>query len=192
VRSIGFRRSTLSRPRVTCGENLASTESYGTSATLSVRPVGGVSGSLSVSGSREIRNASNLAVDYSGDALRWSARGNLSAEIGKSLALQAMANYTPAYEVPQGTISSSLMTHVGLRQQLMKDRVTLNLMMTDPFDLYRSSFTTRDPTHVQIGRSRSVARAAVLSVSYSFGRPPRDRRGGRGQEEPQDEQPVIR
>ena len=71
------------------------------------------------------------------------------------------------------------MTHVGIRQQLMNDRVTLNLMVTDPFDLYRSSFTTRDPTHVQIGRSRWSARAAVLSASYSFGRPPRDRGRGR-------------
>lgn len=172
-------------------QNLASTESYGTSATLSVRPVGGVSGSVSVSGSREVRNASNLAVDYSGDNLRWSARANVSARITEKLSLQAMGNYTPAYEVPQGTISSSLMTHVGLRQQLMNDRVTVSLMMTDPLDLYRSSFTTRDPSHVQIGRSRFSMRAAVLTLSYSFGRPPRDRRGPRGDEE-QSEEPAIR
>ncbi|HEX6041830.1 TonB-dependent receptor domain-containing protein, partial [Longimicrobium sp.] len=68
-------------------ENLASVESYGTSLTASIRPVGGVGGSLSVSGSREVRNASNLATDYSGDAMRYSARGNLSAEITESLAL---------------------------------------------------------------------------------------------------------
>lgn len=156
-------------------ENLASTESYGTSLTASVRPVRGISGNASVSGSREVRNASNLAGDYSGDNLRWSARANVSANVTGSLAMQAMANYTPAFEVPQGRVSSSLMTHVGLRQQLMNDRVTVNLMMTDPFDLYRSSFTSRDPTFVQIGRSRWRARAAVLSASYSFGRPPRDR-----------------
>jgi hypothetical protein len=156
-------------------QNLASTESYGTSLTVSVRPVHGISGNVSVSGSREIRNASNLAVNYSGDNLRWSARANVSGNVTEKLAVQAMANYTPAFEVPQGRVSSSLMTHVGMRQQLMNDRVTLNLMVTDPFDLYRSSFTNRDPTFVQIGRSRWSARAAVLSASYSFGRPPRDR-----------------
>lgn len=172
-------------------ENLASTESYGTSLTASVRPVNGISGSASVSGSREVRNASNLATDYSGNAMRWSARGNLSAEITESLALQAMGNYTPAYDVPQGRISSSVMTHVGIRQQLLNDRVTVNLMVTDPFNVYRSSFTTRDPTHIQIGRSRWSARAAVLSASYSFGRPPRGR-DGRGAEDEQPEEPVIR
>jgi hypothetical protein len=171
-------------------ENLASVESYGTSLTASVRPVHGMSGNVSVSGSREVRNASNLSTDYSGDAMRWSARGNLSARITPKLALQAMGYYTPARDVPQGRISSSLMTHVGMRQTFLKDRATINLMVTDPFNLYRSSFETRDPTHIQIGRSRWSARSAVLSFSYSFGSPPRDRRG-REEEEQQEEQ-VIR
>ena len=171
-------------------ENLASVESYGSSLTASIRPINGISGNLSVSGSREVRDASNLSIDYSGDAMRWSARGNVSARVTESLAVQAMGYYTPARDVPQGTISSSLMTHVGVRQQFWHGRGTLNLMMTDPFDLYRSSFTTRDPSHVQIGRSRFSARAATLSFSYSFGRPPRDR-GSRDEEEEAEEQ-VIR
>jgi hypothetical protein len=171
-------------------ENLASVESYGTSLTASFRPIGGVSGNVSVSGSREIRNASNLAPQYSGDNMRYSARGNVSARITEKLALQAMGYYTPARDVPQGRVSSSLMTHVGIRQTFLKDRATLNLMVTDPFNLYRSSFETRDPTHIQIGRSRFSARAAVLSFSYSFGSPPRDRRNG--DEEEQAEEQVIR
>ncbi|HEX5868883.1 MAG TPA: hypothetical protein VFY65_00635, partial [Longimicrobium sp.] len=72
----------------------------------------------------------------------------------------------------------------------LKDRATVNLMVTDPLNLYRSSFVTRDPTHIQIGRSRWSARSAVLSFSYSFGSPPRDRRNG-DEEEQADEQ-VIR
>ncbi|HEU4884033.1 MAG TPA: outer membrane beta-barrel family protein, partial [Longimicrobium sp.] len=171
-------------------ENLASVESYGSSLTASIRPIGGISGNVSVSGSREIRNASNLSTDYSGDAMRWSARGNLSGRITEKLAVQAMGYYTPARDVPQGRISSSLMTHVGLRQTFLKDRATVNLMVTDPFNLYRSSFETRDPTHIQIGRSRWSARSAVLSFSYSFGSPPKDRRSN-DEEEQADEQ-VIR
>ena len=101
-------------------ENLASVESYGTSLTASIRPIGGISGNVSVSGSREMRNASNLSTDYSGDAMRWSARGNLSARITEKLALQAMGYYTPARDVPQGRISSSLMTHVGMRQTFLQ------------------------------------------------------------------------
>ncbi|HEX2206778.1 MAG TPA: TonB-dependent receptor [Longimicrobium sp.] len=171
-------------------ENLASVESYGTSLTASFRPIHGVSGNFSVSGSREVRNASNLSTDYSGDAMRWSARGNLSARVTEKLAVQAMGYYSPARDVPQGRISSSLMTHVGIRQSFLKDRATVNLMVTDPFNLYRSSFETRDPTHIQIGRSRWSARSAVLSFSYSFGSPPRDRRNGEEEEQPEEQ--VIR
>jgi outer membrane receptor protein involved in Fe transport len=171
-------------------ENVASVEAYGTSLSASVRPIAGISGNVSVNGAREVRNASNLALDYSGDAFRWGARGNLSARITETLAMQGMAAYNPARDVPQGRVSSSLMTHVGLRQQLWNNRATLNLMVTDPFDLYRSSFTTSDPSHVQIGRSQWSARSATLSFSYAFGRPPRDRRNQAEDEE--QEESVIR
>lgn len=169
-------------------ENLSSVESYGTSLTASLRQTAGLSGFASVSAYREVRDASNLALDYSGSSMRWSVRGNLASQLTPTLSLQGMAYYTPARDVPQGRISSSLMTHVGLRQQLWGRRASLNLMVTDPLDLYSSSFETRDPTHVQTGNSRFRMRSATLSFSYTFGRPPRDARG-RGDEE-MDEMPV--
>lgn len=169
-------------------ENLASVDAYGASVTASLRPVGGVGGFLSVDGARESRDASNLSLDYSGDYWRWSARGNVSARLTPSLSLQAMGFYRPARHVPQGRISSSLMTHVGIRQQFLNRRATLNLMVMDPLDVWRSSFETSDPTHVQIGRSRWSMRSAVLSFSYAFGRPPRDARDQRGE---QDQEPEA-
>jgi hypothetical protein len=160
-------------------ENLASIEAYGTSLTASLRPVHGISGHVSVSGSREARDASNLATDYSGTALRWSSRGNLSARLTPSLSVQGMAAYTPAREVPQGRISSSLMTNFGLRQQLWDRKAALSFTVSDPFALYRSTFETRDPTLVQTERSRPRMREARLSLSYRFGSGPERRRGGR-------------
>jgi hypothetical protein len=173
-------------------ENLASVESYGTSLTASLRPAGGVSGFASISGSREVRDASNLSLDYSGASFRWSARGNVSARLGRSTSLQGMVFYMPARDVPQGRISSRLMTHFGLRQQLMGDRASVSLMVTDPFDLSRTSFRTSDPTHVQTGRSSWRARSATLSFSYSFGRPPRDARDRDAPEEEQEDEARIR
>ncbi|HEX2204532.1 MAG TPA: outer membrane beta-barrel family protein, partial [Longimicrobium sp.] len=171
-------------------ENLATVEQLGTTLTLSMRPLGGVSGSLSFTGTREVRDAGNLAPSYSGEAVWGSARGNVSARVSDRLALQGMFFYQPEREVAQGRISSSLMTHLGIRQQLT-DRATLNLMVMDPFDLYRSSFESRDPTFEQIGRSRWRARSAVLSFSYSFGRPPRLRERSQDDDEPRDEQEGV-
>ncbi len=163
-------------------ENLSSVESYGTSLTASLRQVAGTSGFVSVSGSREVRDASNLSGDYSGASMRWMARGNLSRRITEALSLQGMVYYSPAREVAQGRVSSSLMTHFGLRQQFRDGKASLNLTVTDPFDLYSSSFETRDRSVVQTGSNRFSMRSATLSFSYSFGRPPRDRRS-RGSEE---------
>lgn len=157
-------------------ENLASVDSYGSSLTASLRPMGAFSGSLSLSAYREERNASNLTLDFSGTSMRYSAHSNIMARVTPTLNVQAMMYYTPARDVAQGRVSSTFMMNFGLRQQLFGKKATLNLMTTDPFDLYRSSFETRDPTHVQIGRSQFSARRAVLSLSYSFGRPPKSER----------------
>jgi outer membrane cobalamin receptor len=150
-------------------ENLASIDAYGSSLTASLRRVHGISGHVSVSGSREVRDASNLATDYSGSSMRWSARGNLSARVTSALSLQTMLFYQPAREVAQGRTSSTVMTHLGLRQQVWDGKASIHLMLTDPLGLYRSSFVTRDPTLVQTSRSRPSVRQARLSISDRFG-----------------------
>ena len=157
-------------------ENLASVDAYGTSLTASLRQVHGISGHVSLSGSREVRDASNLATDYSGTSMRWSARSNVSARVTPALSVQGMLYYSPARAVAQGRISSSFMSHFGLRQQLGDGKTSIHLMLTDPFDLYRSNFTTRDPTVVQIARDRPQVRQARLSLSHRLG----SRGGGSG------------
>jgi hypothetical protein len=169
-------------------ENLASVDSYGSSFTASLRPIGMLNGSVSLSARREERNASNLALDVSGNSMRYSMHGNLMARLTPTLNAQAMMYFTPAHDVAQGRVSSSFMMNFGLRQQLWNKKATLNPMTTDPFDLYRSSFETHDPTHVQIGRSRFSQRRAVLTLSYSFGRPPKSQRQS---EQPQEQGPPA-
>ncbi|HSH45348.1 MAG TPA: TonB-dependent receptor, partial [Longimicrobiales bacterium] len=171
-------------------ENLATQERYGASVTASVRPLDGWSGFVSVSGNREVRDASNLAPTYSGSSFRWSARANLSARVTPDLSMQGMVSYSPARDVPQGRISSRTMTHFGLRQQLLDDRASVRVSVVDPFDLFNSSFETRDPTHVQVGSSSFSMRSVRISLSYAFGDPDRgrdDRDAGMENDAPMDE-----
>ena len=82
---------------------------------------------------------------------------------------------------------------LAIRRQLWGQRGAVNLSVTDPFELQRFTFTTRDRTHVQIGSSTFSARSATLALSYSFGRQPQ--RGGRrrpAEGQPENEAPVIR
>lgn len=161
-------------------ENLNSVDSWGTSFTANLRPTRGFGGYVSVFGQRESRNAANLSEEFSGTSLNWGARANLQMRVNDDLNLQSMFFYSPAREIPQGSYSSTVRMDVGIRQQLLNDRISLNVSLRDPFDLYQREFITRDATHVQTGRSDFSMRSAVLSLSYTFGRPPRDQRDGDG------------
>lgn len=153
----------------TTWENLASSETWGARFTASLRETRGWSGYASVRAQREVRDAANLATDYSGAGLRWSTRANVSARVLDDLAVQTMVSWTPAREVAQGRVGSRLMTHVGIRQRLLDGRASVRVALVDPLDLYEQSFETRDPTHLQVGRSDRSVRSARISFSYAFG-----------------------
>jgi hypothetical protein len=170
---------------VTTWENVASIESYGTTFTASLRPAGRVSGFASLSGYRELRDATNLSEEYSADVLRWSASANTTVKVNSRLSLQSMVRYSPPRDMPQGRMGSMVMSSIGARQQLLGEKAWVNLSVMDPFDLWRYSFETRDRTHVQTSRSSWGMRSATLSFTYSFGRPPQQARRSQTEAVPQ-------
>jgi iron complex outermembrane recepter protein len=168
--------------------NLATVAAYGGRVSASVRQLGRVSGLVSVSAHREVRDASNLQEDFSGSSTRYSANGTFTLRATSALNLQGSLNYLPARYVPQGRISPMVFSTLGARLRLWEGRGSVNLSVVDPFELQRFTFTTRDRTHVQTGSSTFSARRATMSVSYSFGRPPESKRKpGSGEEAEQDD-----
>ena len=153
-------------------QNLATTASYGARVSASARQLGPVSGLVSVSGRREVRDARNLREGFSGSSTRFSASANVSLRATSTLSLQGALNYLPARWVPQGRISPMVFSTLGARLRLWGGRGSIDVSVIDPFELQRFTFTTRDGTHVQTGRSNFSARRAAMSISYSFGRPP--------------------
>lgn len=153
----------------TTWENVATRDIYGASLTASVRRARGWGGNISLSGHQEDRDASNLRSDLSGRSLRWSIRGNVSGRIASTLGVRANLSYTPAHAVPQGRVSSRLDSSIGLRYQLLDGRARLNLTARDPFDISRTTVESRDPTFIQLGRSRISRRSLSLGVAYDFG-----------------------
>ncbi|HEU5208443.1 MAG TPA: TonB-dependent receptor [Longimicrobiales bacterium] len=173
-------------------ENVASQESYGASLTASLRPIGGWGGFASLSMNREDRDASNLAATYSGTSTRMSVRANINGALTSTLSAQMMVSYTPARDVPQGRIGARTMMHMGLRQRFFDGKGSINVSVMDPFDLWNSEFVTRDPTHVQIGRSEFSMRRATIGISWAFGRQPESERNRQMEEEDVAPEPVIR
>lgn len=153
-------------------ENSASSESMGASLTASLRPAGRISGSATVGLHRVLTDASNISTDLSRESVRWSVGANSAVRVTGSLNAQLSANYMPGRDVPQGRMSAMFMSSVGLRQQLMDQRATLSLFVSDPFDLYEFRFETRDRSHVQNSRTGTSMRRFRLSLTWNFGKPP--------------------
>lgn len=150
-------------------ENLASQDQYGASLTASARGLSGWGGFVSINARGERRDASNLSTIISERSFYWSVRSNISGEIMRGLGVRANLSYTPARDVAQGRVGSRVDSSVGLRQRLIDGRLSLSLTAQDPFDISRSTFESRDPTFVQLGRSQVTRRSVRLSVSYNFG-----------------------
>jgi hypothetical protein len=174
-------------------QNLATVSSYGGSVSASLTPLRRVSGMLSVSAYREVRDASNLQTNFSGSSTQLSMIGTASARATSVLNVEGFLTYLPARNVPQGRISSMIFSTLGVRQQLRGRRGSISLSVVDPFELQRFTFTTRDRSHLQIGSSTFSARRATLGISYSFGGALRRKGRGRADERPQEiDAPVIR
>ncbi len=161
---------------VTTWDNVASIDSYGSSFTASMRPVGVLSGFANLSAYHEEWDASNVSEGLTGGATRWSGNVNASVRPTPELSLQAMARYSAPRDMPQGTMSSSTMTNFGVRQQLWDGKASIDLSVTDPFDRFRFRFETRDRTHVATSLNDLSIRSVQIRVTYNFGKPPRQSR----------------
>jgi hypothetical protein len=156
-------------------QNLNSVTSYGASLTASGRPIAGSNLSVTLGANRFERDADNLNPIYSGTGSSSFVNTNASMRINEGTSVQASMRVNGPRESPQGRFGSTLYTDFGLRQTLLGDKASLNLRVTDPFDLFRMSFTSRDPSFSSSGSSRSPwgARSLSLSVSYRFGKMPK-------------------
>lgn len=177
----------------TTWENVASMKSYGAQVSAMLRSTGRLSGNVGVGGHRQVRDMSNVSLDYSGRSFRYNANANLTVAVDPTLNVQGMLWYNSPQELPQGRRSAFVMSSIGVRKQLFDKKATLNLRVQDPFEMARHDFQTRDRTHVQIARNQWSMRSASLSVSYNFGRRPRSarRQGGEEVQQPPEPQPGI-
>jgi hypothetical protein len=77
-------------------------------------------------------------------------------------------------ESVQGRYSSTPWTELGIRKELFNRKVSMNVRLADPLDIYRTRFTSRDPSFAGTSQSRSSwgGRSASLSLTYRFGKPP--------------------
>jgi outer membrane receptor protein involved in Fe transport len=157
-------------------QNTASVKAMGTNATLSLRKGSTANGFLSFNAYKYERDASNISAAYSGDGFRWDVSGNAMMTVRPGTMVQGFARYQAPQDMPQGRISSSVFSNIGVRHQFMENKASLNLAVVDPFDLFRFRFETNDLTHVQQSENKVSIRSLRIALTYNFGKPPQPTR----------------
>lgn len=156
-------------------QNLATSDSYGTDVTGSLRLGDRLSGFAGFNVFKMETDGSNISPALNTDAFTWSARVNANLKVSPTLDAQGMLMYRAPMDVEQGRISAFSMSNISLRQKLRGDRTTLGLRVMDPFNTMRFSLRTSDGRFVQETERRFGARAVFLTFNHTFGRPPRIR-----------------
>jgi len=150
-------------------DNVTSEERYGATLTTWLPRGQPVTGFVSIGGNKNVQDATNLSARYSNSSFRWQTRANLEGAVTDDLSVEGRFTYTPAVDLPQGRTDARVSTDFGLRYRFLDRRASLRMSFEDPLGLQRSSFETRDLTHVQIGRSSESTRSMRLNLSYAFG-----------------------
>lgn len=151
--------------------NAASVSFLGASFTASLRQTGRVGGTASASVYRERHDARNVGAGFRRSATNWSANGNMTFKVTKSLDLQGYLRYSPAQTLAQGRIRAYAFTNLGARFK-MGEKLSASLWMSDPFGLYRHITETQDAAHVQRSTSHYASRGVSLSLNWMWGKPP--------------------
>ncbi len=154
--------------------NIATSDSYGGDATLAVSGTR-LSGFVGSSAFRQVTNASNVAPDLSIRTLGWRARANGAFRLSKTVDVQALFTYQAAQAVEQGTNSSRTQFNLAARQKFMADQLSVTLRVIDPFDTSHERGTTVDPRFFQVSDRSRVIRGLLLSASWTFGKPDKEK-----------------
>jgi outer membrane receptor protein involved in Fe transport len=168
---------------VTTFQNLASSIQTGVEATATGRLGSRLSGMVGGSAAQVATSAENLQVGLSSTALSWSVRTSTSLRLAQNTDAQAFVMYRAPMRIEQGRMREFMVSNVSVRQRVLEGRGEAVLRVSDPLGRMRFGFFTSDEFHEQDFLRNIDARSAVLSFSYSVGRPPRLR--ARAAEEPE-------
>ena len=157
--------------------NVATTDAYGADATVALHG-GRVSGFLGASAFRQVSNAANIQPGLSARTFGWTARTNMTWHASKTLDLQALLFYRGPMTLEQGREAAQTRVDIAARQRFMGDRFNVTVRVVDPFRTEHWEFTTTDPSFVQTSDFMPHVRGVLLSLSWNFGKPLKDHRGG--------------
>ncbi len=159
--------------------NFSSSTSYGTELITTVNVGERLEGTLGGNFYRSVTDGSNLTTDLSNDALTFSGRLNVRAQLRDGLNLEFSQYYRPAQDIPGGRMDRITSTETALQQQLFSGNGSLTLRVEDVFNATDFNVQRRTEDFYQETTSQWGAREVSLSFQYTFGGGEQEDRGGR-------------
>jgi ferric enterobactin receptor len=156
---------------LTTWRNAASVRAYGASLTVSLRQTGKLGGTANVFAYRERHDASNFSSLGVREANLWSANVNATYKLLPILDLQASVRYNPAQTLAQGHISALTYSYLSARLKF-GEKAWANLFVNDPFNVWKYTFVTSDPAHVQTSTNHYSIRMVMAGLTWTWGKPP--------------------
>lgn len=169
-------------------ENLNEQRNYGVELILNGNPYKWMTFTLSGNFYRNELDASNLESDLNSSAWAGSARAFTTFKLPYSTDLQLTYFYRPRMKLTQGTMKDMQMFTIAASKRVLKDKGTVSLRLSDPFNSQRFGFEFEDDFYIQDFTRKRESRIVTLSFTYRFGEL-RDRDSSRQRREgmPRDE-----
>ncbi len=165
-------RTTLLTDRL----NLAHDRSAGVEMILSLNAGDLLTTHLSASGFFSEIDASNLGFIGSKSTRSWSGTWTTHVSVTRSLKVQLNARVSSVRLTPQGEYSPSSVVNVGLRQDLLEDRLSLVASVADVFRTLRRHFELDIPGLHQTVLNSRESHFAYVGFTYRLGTEPQKSR----------------
>jgi outer membrane receptor protein involved in Fe transport len=157
--------------------NFDESSSYGADLTASVRL--GERHNIFASGSlyQMTTDGSNVEEDLASESFGWNARLNGTFGLLEGMDLQLTWFYRSPWALEGGgEVAAFQGTDIALTQRLLENRLRVGVRVSDVFD-QRGFSVTRSTDDYDISfRRKPSSRTGMLTVSYTFGTPDRNRR----------------
>lgn len=147
-------------------ENMATENSFGAEFTGSWSVTNRWKMDGSVNFFRAITDGSNLGEDFESDTYSWIARLLSRVTVWKNTDIQFRGNYEAPQQLPQGRRKSMATLDISASKDIMRDKATLTLNVTDVFNSRKFRTITEGANFYSSGMSQGRLRQVNLIFNY--------------------------
>ncbi len=171
IRTVDSSGYAFSRP-----ENLSTEDAYGIELAGSYTPARWLKLDGSGNFYRAVTDGANLDASYRSSTYSWTARINARLSLPKSTELQVRQLFDGPERLPQGSRKSLYVMDLAFSRDILKNKATLTLNVSDVFNSRRYRTISRGENFYTYSRSQGRVRQINLILMYRLKQPKTNRK----------------